>query len=255
LTLEIPSAEMRKGLEPHGPDDITRQAYHKKRGPYEYDRLPFSDEMHDWRKQDNSAEAMLTRPCMQGLAPELMQLFTSNFVTTARLDATEEMSAKDRRGDDIELGRDPDQRAEDYMPQDMDDLSALEAEPIADDTRLDDSRLGGDAAGLDQTISSVNGSAFDFTVDGSTLEVTADEFEDDHITKRTKKMMTSLRAGFEEADEITFSEMAGGKNRRVAAACMFELLVLKTKDYIHVEQAEPYADIVITPTEALLASE
>jgi cohesin complex subunit SCC1 len=274
-SLEIPSAEMRKGLEPHGPDDITRQVFHKKRGPYEYDRLPFSDEMHAWRLQDNSAEAMLTRPCMKGMAPALMQMFTRNFVTTARPDAAVEEEAEERRDDDIELGRDPDQRTHDYMPEDIDlppidmeaggpaasDLSAMEAEPIPDDTLLEESRFDGDVSGLDQTINSVNGSstvassAFDFAGDGEDRLVTAGEFEDEHVTKRTKKMMTSLRAGFGEADEIRFSEMAGGKNRRVAAACLFELLVLKTKDFIQVHQPEPYADIVITPTEALMVSE
>ena len=49
--------------------------------------------------------------------------------------------------------------------------------------------------------------------------------------------------------------MTAGKNRRAAAACLFEMLVLKTKDYIEVKQDEPYADITVTPTDMLLAEE
>ena len=280
-SLEIPSAEMRKGLALHGPDDITRQPYHKKRGPYSYDRPAFSDKMHAWRLQDTSAEAMLTRPSITGLAPELLQMFTRNYVTTPRpdlsaIDTTGGAAGDELREDDIELGRDPDQQQQDYMPEEMElpelenngpldqDLSMIEPDQIPQDESTfmagDDSRFGGDASGLDQTLdsatanaSAVASSAFEFSGDADEQLVTAEQYEEDHLTKRTQKMMTSLKAGFEEADEITYNGMTTGKNRRTAAACLFELLVLKTKGYIEVDQAQPYADIIVTPTDALMA--
>ena len=274
-SLEIPSAEMRKGLELHGPDDITRQPYHKKRGPYSYDRPAFSEKMHAWRLQDTSAEAMLTRPSITGLAPELLKMFTKNYVTKPRAAFAPTSGADASREDDIELGRDPDQQLDDFMPADMDlpeidngpldqDLSMIEPEQIPQDESNfmggDDSRFGGDASGLDQTLdsatanaSAVASSAFEFSGDGEDRLVTSEEYEEEHLTKRTQKMMTSLKAGFEEADEITYNGMTAGKNRRTAAACLFELLVLKTKGYIEVVQPEPYADITVTPTDALMA--
>ena len=55
-------------------------------GPYDYDRPAFSDKMHAWRLQDTSAGAMLTRPSITGMAPELLKMFTRNYVTTPRPD-------------------------------------------------------------------------------------------------------------------------------------------------------------------------
>lgn len=283
-SLEIPSAEMRKGLGPHGPDDISRQPYHKKRGPYDYDRPAYSDKMHAWRLQDTSAEAMLTRPSITGLAPELLAMFTRNYVTTPRPEeppssagaaANGEESAQ-QQNDDIEVGRNPDQEDLAYLPEDGDlppleneagnmtgnDMSTFEPDQLPDDSILgDESRFGGNASGLDETLdsatanaSAVASSAFEFSgIDGEEHLITSEEYEEEHLTKRTQKMMSSLKAGFEDADEISYAGMTAGKNRRTAAACFFELLVIKTKGFIDVKQPEPYADIIITPTDALMS--
>ena len=84
VNLEIPSAEMRRGLEPHGPDDISRRPYRKKRGAFDFDRLPLTGKMHDYLLQDNSAEAMFTRSNIPGLCPKLDRMFTRFMVTTPR---------------------------------------------------------------------------------------------------------------------------------------------------------------------------
>ncbi|CAM6028317.1 unnamed protein product [Sphagnum balticum] len=43
-----------------------------------------------------------------------------------------------------------------------------------------------------------------------------------------------------------------GKSRKEAARMFFETLVLKTKDYIHVEQAQPYSEIYLTARPKLM---
>jgi cohesin complex subunit SCC1 len=43
-----------------------------------------------------------------------------------------------------------------------------------------------------------------------------------------------------------------GKSRKEAARMFFETLVLKTKDYIHVEQAQPYSEIFLTARPKLM---
>lgn len=45
--------------------------------------------------------------------------------------------------------------------------------------------------------------------------------------------------------------MTNKATKRKAAAVLFELLVLKTKGYVHVEQSQPFADIRVQPTEQL----
>lgn len=267
--LEIPSAVMRKGLEPHGPDDITRQPYRKVRGPFEYDRLPFSDAMHKWRLEDNSAEALLQRPSIKGLPPVLAKLFTRHFVTKPRPGPVEdgEMFVDQQ---DVEVGRRESgavAAADDFPLDDYDavhpeeqrpeDPSMYDPEPIADDSLL------GDVSSLDQTSNSIaanstmdqSSSVFDLGLadDHDQPLADADELDDAHITKRTQQMMANLRAGFKDADELSYQGITEGRPRRTAAAVFFELLVLKTKDYVDVEQPEPYADITIRPTELLLA--
>ena len=64
-------------------------------------------------------------------------------------------------------------------------------------------------------------------------------------------MIHSLRQGFDVVDELSYNDMTKNKSRRTAAACLFELLVLKTKDYIQIQQDVPFADITITATDQL----
>jgi len=45
---------------------------------------------------------------------------------------------------------------------------------------------------------------------------------------------------------LIFRELVQGKRRKTVAGTFFELLVLKSKDRIQVEQSEPFGDIIIT---------
>lgn len=62
------------------------------------------------------------------------------------------------------------------------------------------------------------------------------------------QMIESLQKGFEDSKTgaLSYNKMTQKKSRRTAAACLFELLVLKTKDYIDIEQDSPFGDLTIT---------
>lgn len=44
-----------------------------------------------------------------------------------------------------------------------------------------------------------------------------------------------------------FKDMVAGSDRKEAVIAYFELLQLKTWDYIEVEQSKPFGDIVVSP--------
>lgn len=56
-------------------------------------------------------------------------------------------------------------------------------------------------------------------------------------------------------ESIRLQQFTGGKARLDAARWFFELLVLKTKDFVDLDQPEPYADIAIRPRPLLMAAE
>lgn len=53
--------------------------------------------------------------------------------------------------------------------------------------------------------------------------------------------------GQTKATELSYDKLSAGCSRRTAASVFFEILQLKTWDFIEVEQDEPYADITLTP--------
>jgi cohesin complex subunit SCC1 len=65
------------------------------------------------------------------------------------------------------------------------------------------------------------------------------------ITDRTLKVMNIFNEAFKAQTEINLNKMIEGKKRITAARCFYEVLVLKTKNFIDVRQESPYADIVI----------
>jgi hypothetical protein len=69
------------------------------------------------------------------------------------------------------------------------------------------------------------------------------------LIARTQKMYALLKKKFGETDSLSFSELLGDSpNRATAAGSFYQLLVLKTEDYIQVKQPKPYGDIAITTT-------
>ena len=89
--------------------------------------------------------------------------------------------------------------------------------------------------------------------EGEDTHVTAEEYSQTNWSERTQKVLNSLKLKFDaEPDQpLQYSKLAG-RSRRTAAVCLFELLVLKTRDFIEVDQEEPFGDITVTPTDKLL---
>ena len=54
-------------------------------------------------------------------------------------------------------------------------------------------------------------------------------------------------------DSVMLQQFTGGKARLDSARWFFELLVLKSKDFVELEQQEPYADITIRARPLLTA--
>lgn len=61
-----------------------------------------------------------------------------------------------------------------------------------------------------------------------------------------------LQQGFQESPTLSYQTLTQGKSRKTAAVMFLEMLVLTTQSMLEVEQAEPYADITLHRTEALM---
>ncbi|KAJ7298487.1 hypothetical protein O6H91_13G081300 [Diphasiastrum complanatum] len=84
---------------------------------------------------------------------------------------------------------------------------------------------------------------------------------------RTRAVSQYLRATFQALEtnsknleevgppKLGLEQLLVGKNRKEAARMFFETLVLKTKDYIHVQQAGPFDDIEISARAKLMKAE
>jgi len=63
----------------------------------------------------------------------------------------------------------------------------------------------------------------------------------------TVKVFKLLQRQFQTKDVVSYNTIARGTKRRTAAGCFFELLQLKTWDYIELQQSEAFGDIKVTP--------
>ncbi|GLT68477.1 hypothetical protein SLA2020_407030 [Shorea laevis] len=54
---------------------------------------------------------------------------------------------------------------------------------------------------------------------------------------------------------LAMDNLLAGKTRKEASRMFFETLVLKTRDYIHVEQAKPFDNLNIKPRVKLMKSD
>ncbi|XP_077229812.1 sister chromatid cohesion 1 protein 4-like [Tasmannia lanceolata] len=85
-------------------------------------------------------------------------------------------------------------------------------------------------------------------------------FENSGWSSRTRAVAKYLHSLFDnEAGHgrkvISVDRLLAGKSRKEASRMFFETLVLKTKDYIHVEQENPFENINIKPRVKLMKSE
>ncbi|CAM9145063.1 unnamed protein product [Chrysoparadoxa australica] len=71
----------------------------------------------------------------------------------------------------------------------------------------------------------------------------------------TVKVLQLLRDQMATKDAVSFQNMTQGAKRRTAAGAFFELLQLKTWDYIELTQGEPYGDVSVTAGRKFHAAE
>ncbi|CAH9137689.1 unnamed protein product [Cuscuta epithymum] len=96
--------------------------------------------------------------------------------------------------------------------------------------------------------------------DGTFDAEKACSIENSGWSSRTRAVAKYLQTVFSKETEhgrntISLDSLLAGKTRKEACRMFFEALVLKTKDYIHVEQAIPCDDITIQPRMQLMRSE
>ncbi|CAA0814507.1 Sister chromatid cohesion 1 protein 4 [Striga hermonthica] len=105
--------------------------------------------------------------------------------------------------------------------------------------------------------------------DDELTEIAEDHMPDDEETQytensgwssRTRAVSKYLQSAFAKEAEsgrksLSMDKLLFGKSRKEASRMFFETLVLKTRDYIHVEQPNPYDDITIKPRTRLMKSD
>ncbi|XP_042986424.1 sister chromatid cohesion 1 protein 4-like isoform X1 [Carya illinoinensis] len=79
-------------------------------------------------------------------------------------------------------------------------------------------------------------------------------------SSRTRAVAKYLQTSFDKQavqgrKALTMDNLLAGKTRKEASRMFFETLVLKTRDYIHVEQAKPFDNVNIKPRVKLMKSD
>ncbi|CAJ1824106.1 unnamed protein product [Sphenostylis stenocarpa] len=79
-------------------------------------------------------------------------------------------------------------------------------------------------------------------------------------SSRTRAVAKYLQAVFDKEDlhgrkELHLDNLLVGKTKKEASRMFFETLVLKTRDYVHVEQPKPFANVSIKPRMKLMKSD
>ena len=73
------------------------------------------------------------------------------------------------------------------------------------------------------------------------------------VLRKIKSEMKSLNADEDDEEEmakdaqLSYKKLISGVNRRTAAGVFFEMLQLKTWDFVELNQEKSYGDITITP--------
>ncbi len=80
--------------------------------------------------------------------------------------------------------------------------------------------------------------------------------EETVLNEKALKMLHFLNHQFKQqrTETLSYHNMIAGKKTKTVAGTFYQLLVLKTLNYIDVKQPAPYADISITPTVRTLLS-
>lgn len=246
---ELTSAFLKKSME--DTSDITRNrdiTYHKKAAETGFDFSAGPD--------------MFTRPCIVGISEELLGMFK---VTMKKRKFPFE--SKSSQPEDIELTRRMSATSAGLDTTITSDVSMIHDNDVDNHFEFADM---GPAEPMKETIDYEYdmGAPFepeekeleDLDVDielGAVNDIRANATESsDHTDASTAqhkwhphtvKVMKVLRKSLDDKEEVTYKQLTKKTHdRRTAAALFFELLQLKTLDYVDIDQAAPYSDITIS---------
>ncbi|XP_004492871.1 sister chromatid cohesion 1 protein 4 isoform X2 [Cicer arietinum] len=95
---------------------------------------------------------------------------------------------------------------------------------------------------------------------GFTQGAEGTHFENSGWSSRTRAVAKYLQTLFDKEDlqgrqNLHLDNILAGKTRKEASRMFFETLVLKTRDYVHVEQTQPFANINLQPRMKLMKSD
>ncbi|KAL3665645.1 hypothetical protein V7S43_009081 [Phytophthora oleae] len=257
---ELTSAVLKKGME--DTSDITRTrdiTYVKKTGRSEMDLLTGPD--------------MFARPTMINMSSELLSMFNLTmkkrkfpFATKQKdsqaedIELTRRMSANSRlstnsTGLDVTTGSCDASMLHDNEEENHFEFADMgQAEPERVDDGFLDYGVGAPFEPEERDLEDLNvdielGAVNDIRSDANGI-TEADNTEASTAQHKwhphTVKVMKVLRNSLNNK-EVTYKQLTKNtKDRRTAAALFFELLQLKTLDYVDVEQAAPYSDIKIS---------
>lgn len=213
-------------------------------------------------------EQLLAVPNMQGLCPELLELFAMTMTTGPLPFALKEKVAEEFQEDqgdvnmvedDVELTRyagefdssrrlslySDQQHVEEPSPERMDDFAQDDyfdaGAPFEEyhDENYDKSAL---ETRMDQATGYVEN-----ILDASEKNVSGDVGSGKR-NARTQLVLEVLQDQLRDKDEITFADISTGISRRTAASCFLEVLQLKTWGLIDCHQSAPFEDIFISST-------
>ncbi len=167
-------------------------------------------------------------------------------------------NAAANRSLEVEVGRDAAVAPQDFNP----DVSGIGAGMDQGYDAYDDMAMGGgnDVSGLGASALNNTSARGDDLVAGSDDEAGGDlpapsgPADPSAFTENTRKTMKLFQDEFAQADHISIHGLIKGSSRKARSRVFFETLVLASKNFVHINQDSPYADIVVKPTPHILAA-
>jgi chromatin segregation and condensation protein Rec8/ScpA/Scc1 (kleisin family) len=215
-------------------------------------------------------EQLLAVPNMQGLCPELLDIFAMTMTTGPLPFPQKAMEVDKFQGgyqeevemaeDDVELTRyagevdssrrlslySDQQHAEELSPErNQDDFGQdnyFDAGPPFEEYQEENYDKSVLETRMDQAVGYV-----DNIMDASEKNLSGDVGSGKR-NARTQLVLEVLQDQLRDKDEITFSDISTGISRRTAASCFLEVLQLQTWGLIDCRQSAPFEDIFISST-------
>ncbi|CAI5746779.1 unnamed protein product [Peronospora destructor] len=256
---ELTSTFLKKGME--DTSDITRTR------EIVYSKASDSKSEFDFR----TGTDMFFRPCMVHMSEELLNMFKftmkkrkfpfgskqkesnepEDIELTRRMSANSRMSSTNSTGLDVTMGS-----CDGSMLHEIEEENRFKfadmglTEPERLDDGFPDYNIGAPFEPEDRDLEDLNvgielGAVNDIRSDANGADQASAAQHKWH--PHTVKVMKVLRKSLQNNEEVTYKQLTKTtQDRRTAAALFFEILQLKTLDYVDVEQAAPFSDIKIS---------